>query len=386
LQNQRIAGLDGLRALAAMAVFAVHYNQIVDVDVQFGEFDFYLLFANGELGVALFFVLSGLLLSLPYWRAILFKQAWPKLSTFVKHRLARILPAYYIALTLIIVLTNYWVFPAAWPDILLHYSFLFNYTEFSFFSINPSFWTLAVEMQFYLVLPVFFVALRHQSFGRAIGFFVILALGCYALHYMVVLAVDKAIPWPGSTILLWIKVNGAVVTQSLLAHLPHFIIGIITGGILLKKMADDTFKQVNRSGKVKSVFDVIFVLCLSTVVLLMGTGLGEWIQIPMGRYGLPVLPLVLAVLVYVTPFTYYAKWVLDSLVVRHLGKVSYGIYIYHFPILTFVDYKMSIYGWDARDDWAYLLIISSLLILLVANVSYYLVERPILRYAHKQQS
>jgi peptidoglycan/LPS O-acetylase OafA/YrhL len=385
VQEQRIAGLDGLRAFAAIAVFAVHYNQIVDIDVQLGTFDFYLLFVNGELGVALFFILSGLLLSLPYWRVILFQHPWPKLTTFVKHRLARILPAYYLALTLLIVLTNYWTFPSAWPDILLHYSFLFNYTEFSFFSINPSFWTLAVEMQFYLVLPVFFVALRRVSYDRALLLFVLLALGCYALHYMLVLSMDKTIHWPGSSILLWIRVNGAVVTQSLLAHLPHFIIGIITGGIILKTRAYNTFTQDSSSAKVRVVFDATFVLCLSTLVLLMGTSLGEFIQIPLGRYGLPVVPIILAILAYVTPFTHYVIRVLDSLVVRHLGKVSYGIYIYHFPILTFVDYKMSTYGWDARDDWAYLLITSGLLILVVANLSYYLVERPILRYAHKQR-
>ena len=44
----RLAGLDGLRGLAALAVFGVHYHQIVDIDAKIGPFELYRFFVNGE--------------------------------------------------------------------------------------------------------------------------------------------------------------------------------------------------------------------------------------------------------------------------------------------------------------------------------------------------
>jgi peptidoglycan/LPS O-acetylase OafA/YrhL len=377
VNESKLRGLDGLRALAALAVFFVHYNQIVDVDVQLGAFDVYLFLANGEVGVALFFILSGTLLSLPYWRAILLQQEWPKLKTYFKHRFARIIPAYYLALTILIVLSNYWRLPASWQDIALHYSFLFNYAEFSFFSINSSFWTLAVEMQFYLLLPCFFALFRPLSYHKTLLLFGLLAMCFYGLHYFVISSVDNTIMWPGG-VLIWVRLHGAVLSQSLLAHLPHFIIGIITGGLLLKGLSQGALKTTCG----KRAFDGIFILSMGGVILMMGTPLGYWFEVPMGRYGLPVLPLLLALIVFVTPFTSYCIKVLDVWLVRHLGKISYGIYIWHLPILTWVDHEMALQGMDAIEHGAYLLLFSGLLTLLVANLSYYLVERRIMRLVH----
>ena len=220
----RLRGLDGLRGLAALAVFGVHYNQIVDVDVQIGPFDLYLLLVNGEYGVALFFILSGLLLSQPFWKSLLYGANWPDTRAYVKRRLARILPAYYLALTVLIILTGYWRYSEAWMDILLHYSFLFNYAEFSIFSINPPFWTLAVEVQFYCLLPLLFLLLRRLSRRNIVGIILLLSVVAYGLNFWLVSSIDKIILWPGSSTLTWIRPYGAVVTHSLLAHLPIFLL------------------------------------------------------------------------------------------------------------------------------------------------------------------
>lgn len=378
MKEAKIRGLDGLRALAAFAVFFVHYNQIVGVDLQLGVFDLYRFIANGEVGVALFFILSGFLLSLPYWRAILLQQEWPQLRTYFKHRIARILPAYYLALTILIVLSNYWRSPAAWQDIALHYSFLFNYVEFSFFSINPSFWTLAVEMQFYLLLPCFFILLRSLSYHKVLLMFGLLAVCFYGLHYLVVTSVDSTIMWPGG-VLVWVRLHGAVLSHSVLAHLPHFIIGIITGGLLLKGLT--LGKLQTQYGR--RTFDGIFVLSMSLIMMIMGTSLEYWIEVPMGRYDLPVLPLLLALVIFVIPFTRFSVRVFDARIMRHLGKISYGIYIWHFPILTWVDHEMAMRGIDAAEHWAYLLAFSWALTLLAANLSYYLLERRIMRLVYK---
>ena len=378
---RRLPGLDGLRGLAALAVFGVHYNQIVEVDLQLGPFDFYLFLVNGEYGVALFFILSGLLLSQPFWKSILHGADWPKTGTYVVRRLARILPAYYLALTVLILLAGYWRYPQAWADILLHYSFLFNYAEFSIFSINAPFWTLAVEVQFYLLLPFLFLLVRRLPPGIIAIILILLSVAAYGLNYWLISSVDKVILWPGSPALTWVRPYGAVVTHSLLAHLPHFFIGAIAGAILLQiKTVQPRYIE---AGNYR--FDIVFWLALMLVFVLLATELGDRIQVPYGRYGLPLVPLLLAAMILATPFTIAARTMLDSSPVRVLGTLSYGVYIFHLPVLRFVDRAMAERAMDAQEHWGYLAIISLALTLLAATLSWFLVERPALRWAHRHR-
>lgn len=375
----KLRGLDGLRGLAALAVFGVHYNQIVDIDVQTGPFDFYLLLVNGEYGVALFFILSGLLLSQPFWKSVLYQADWPDIKIYVIHRLARILPAYYLALTTLIIVTGYWRYPEAWTDILLHYSFLFNYTEFSIFSINAPFWTLAVEVQFYCLLPLVFLMLRRFSPQNVFGILLLLCFATYGLHYWLASSVDKAIAWPGSSALTWIRPYGAVITHSILAHLPHFIIGVMCGGLLLHLKT--TQPHAIDAGDRR--YEFIFWVSLGLVLLLLATELGETVQIPFGRYGLPLVPLLLGAMILSAPLTRIAASILSSGPIRILGILSYGIYIYHLPVLQLVDRKMSEFSMDAAEHWIILGTSSVTLTLLAATISYFLVERPALRLVRK---
>ena len=377
--RSRLAGLDGLRGLAALAVFGVHYNQIVDVDVQLGPFDLYRLLVNGEYGVALFFILSGLLLSQPFWKSVLHGASWPDTRTYVIRRLARILPAYYLALTVLILLSGYWRYGQAWTDILLHYSFLFNYAEFSIFSINAPFWTLAVEVQFYVLLPLLFLLLRRYSPRNIVIVLILLSLAAYGLNYWLISSVDKVILWPGSSTLTWIRPYGAVVTHSLLAHLPHFFIGVICGALLLHLKTAQT-KSVD-TGDWR--FEAVFWVSCGLVFVLLATELGDLVQIPYGRYGLPLVPLLLGAMILSTPFTSAARRLLDNGPVRVLGTLSYGVYIFHLPVLRLVDRTMAEWALDAREHFVYLGFISLVLTLLAATISYALVERPALRLTHR---
>ncbi len=377
---EHIGGLDGLRGLAALAVFAVHFNQIVEFDAQIGRFDLYRLLANGEYGVALFFVLSGLLLGMPFWRAIVSRAKWPSIKVYTLRRLARILPAYYLALTALVLLTGLWRHPQAWVDIALHYSFLFNYAEFSIFSINPPFWTLAVEIQFYLLLPVIFVLLRGVAPRWILAGLVLLAVAAYGIHYWLVGAVTRTVPWPGSPWLTWIRPYGAVVTRSLLAHLPHFLIGVMAGWGLIHLQQWEAATAAKRT----LWSEAVFWLCLLVILVLLGTEAGDAVSIPHGRYGLPLVPLLLAALALTAPFTRIAGGLLDSRIIRGLGILSYGIYIYHLPCLNLVDQTMARMGFDARTHWLALGAAALMLTLAVAAASYRLLERPVLNAVHRK--
>jgi len=121
------------------------------------------LVLSGGSGVTLFFVLSGFLLFLPYARALLFVEAWPSTRQFYARRALRIIPAYYITLLLLL------IFPVlqpqilrnmSLPDIVIFLTFLMDSVQETVQKINGPFWTLAVEWQFYMLLPLMVLGMR----------------------------------------------------------------------------------------------------------------------------------------------------------------------------------------------------------------------------------
>lgn len=365
----------GLRGLAALAVFAVHYQQIVNFDFELGPLDSFRIFANGEYGVALFFVLSGCLLSLPYWRALGAGTAWPQWRPFAARRLVRIVPAYYFALTLLIVLDGLWRVPGGWTDILLHYGFLFNFTEFTLFSINPPFWTLAVEVQFYLLLPGLFWLVARRSVRHGLLFFMGLSLVCYGLHLWLLHAVDQVIGWPGNPALTWIRPYGGVVQHSLLAQLPVFLCGVIGAGVWVSKSQQDrpTFAASRRA-------EWLFWVSVLALAVLLGSQLGDWVQLANARYSWPLIPALFAIVVLSAPHAKYACRWLELAPLRGLGLVSYGFYVFHLPCLRWVDQAMQGLGWDASEHWVMLGLGSVILTLSLAIASYFIIEQPLRRW------
>lgn len=370
-----IAGLDGLRALAALAVFGVHFNQTVRFDIDLGPFQLERLLANGEHGVALFFSLSGFLLSLPFWRALHTDRPLPSFRRYAWRRIARIVPAYYGALTLLILLSGMWRFPAAYSDIALHYSFLFNFAEFSIFSINAPFWTLAVEMQFYALLPLLFLLLARTPSAWRLWALLTIGIASYVIHYWLISGLTRTIEWPFASWLIWVRPYGAAVQHSLFGHLPHFLLGVMASGWLLAR-PDPTGKPLGN--------DVLFGCCALLVLVMLATPLGDTMQIPYGRYGLPLLPILLTMLIISAPRSRYARRWLEGPTLRSLGIISYGIYIYHLPCLTLVDRTMARYQWDAAERWLVFGVAGLGLSLVAATTSYWLLERPVLRWVRRR--
>src|SRR6185503_8856318 len=111
------------------------------------------LLTRADIGVGIFFVLSGLLLSLPFWRSIVNGHAWPAYGPFIWRRICRIVPAYYVILTVVYLLRDqtYTLYGAV--DFVLHATFLQNFADYSYLSVLGPLWTIGLEFQFYLLLP-----------------------------------------------------------------------------------------------------------------------------------------------------------------------------------------------------------------------------------------
>lgn len=157
-----IAPLDGVRAIACLAVVMFHISFKAHAwDMGWLGHNAIAILLAGDSGVTLFFVLSGFLLFLPYAKSLLFDASWPQMRQFYLRRALRILPGYYCSLFLMIFL---WYPQYLRVDhlkqLVLFLTLFMDSSQTTYQQINGPFWTLAVEWQFYLVLPLLALAMR----------------------------------------------------------------------------------------------------------------------------------------------------------------------------------------------------------------------------------
>jgi peptidoglycan/LPS O-acetylase OafA/YrhL len=163
-RRDRLAGLDGLRALAAIAVLSYHV-------AEWSAYGFAGRLASlmWELkgGVAVFFVISGTVLYLPYARAIRDQAPLPEWRTYARRRVVRIIPAYWLALTAFAV--GPFSAGVLGPGLWRYYGLSQIYSSDALLSGLGGAWSLCVEVSFYALLPVFALAagrLAHRAEPR----------------------------------------------------------------------------------------------------------------------------------------------------------------------------------------------------------------------------
>ena len=158
-ESSRSATVDACRGFAALLVYFGHTGTALSLPP---------LVLHGESGVHLFFVLSGYLLYGPFAKALLESTALPSIGRFYARRFLRIWPPFAVALVVSSVarylLRNQ---PPSVGLVLEHALFVTNYDFRAgvpvFYRINAVFWTLAVEAQFYLLLPILAFRARALS-------------------------------------------------------------------------------------------------------------------------------------------------------------------------------------------------------------------------------
>ena len=88
----RLGGLDGLRGIACLLVFFYHLrwharrSDTEPLELWIGNWNLEPFLTRADIGVGIFFVLSGLLLSLPFWRSIVLGEAWPAYGPYLWRR------------------------------------------------------------------------------------------------------------------------------------------------------------------------------------------------------------------------------------------------------------------------------------------------------------
>jgi peptidoglycan/LPS O-acetylase OafA/YrhL len=177
-RRPRLYVLDGLRLFAALMVVAWHFGAGAPWDVWNAErrelFGFgYSVSIYGWLGVQLFFLISGFVICMSSW------DRGP--GHFAISRVVRLYPAYWLCVVLTFVVLVFYPHPSLAP--LRGSEMLGNLTMFQHLlklpNVDPSYWTLAVELQFYLLFM--FVVAKSVSYQRVVVFCVVWNLASIAV-------------------------------------------------------------------------------------------------------------------------------------------------------------------------------------------------------------
>jgi peptidoglycan/LPS O-acetylase OafA/YrhL len=331
-----------------------------------------------EVGVSIFFLISGFLLYRPFARAHIEDRTAPTLSHYTSSRLLRIFPAYWIALALIALwISLEGVFD--WPGLFVYFGLLQNYSTETLGGGLLQAWSLVVEMSFYIFLPLFAIGIsrlpgrdeRARWRNQWIGIGTLFAIG-----------------------ILW---NIGVLTQvgiedeasgPLLASLPGYfdqfalgmglaLVGILAGEGRLK------IPGVLASGGIWVV--ALAAAAGAFVVASRGIGLeGGYEEITSLQWFVKHVLFSLVALALLAPVAMGLGGagpigrLFELRALRWVGLVSYGIFLWHLAILTKLrDWDLGLSS-GSPTAWVQWVLVALALTLVVAAVSWYAIERPAL--------
>ncbi len=373
-----IRGLDGLRAMAATMVFVFHvWGQIgsPDISVSFFGLSFRLEPAIhfGAQGVTLFFVISGFLLSQPFWLELIGRGPTVRIRHYLVRRFLRIYPAYLVAVLLFAL-----VYDVAHPlssriiMVATHLLLVHNFSEVTVFNLSAPLWSVATEFQLYLLLPVVFWLFCFLK-GKGVRDW-LSAPGIY-----VVAGITGALMWPALTTLVekaqldprLVVAGGQVLPSLPIFGFTHFAAGIMMAFMYLKLRGYLPFRRAIHARAVE-ILAFLSLLAVMLVALFSPTiGVA-----PSGWPGLPLLFASLVIWVSLGGAKGGLTWFLELAPVRWVGLISYSFYLYHDFVLWNVYHRLPLTGLGA---WVNSNLVKGLvayaLTLVVAGISYAFVER-----------
>ncbi len=317
-----------------------------------------------RLGMPLFFVLSGFLIFRPFAAALIDGRDRPDIRKYATRRVARIVPAYWVAILIPAALLAWLDHGQARPveQLPIYLLFAQNYVDATSQGLNPPTWTIVVEVSFYAAVPIVAVLLGWAmarvsgSATRRVTLTVVcicfLLLGAYVLG-------QCAINGP----------NHSPLKDSLLGRLNSFAAGMLAAVLVYGRTIRPRTAYALVAGGTALLLSEAVVRGYSLLDptlrdVIVDTPASVGVAMIIGGFALARIP---GEVVFARgPLQWY-------------GKLSYGLYLWHFPV---------IYVLRSLDWWPSSLLGACLAVLvpatLLAMLSWSLLEKPAMEWARRR--
>jgi len=302
-QHTYLPFVDGLRWIAIMWVILYHLNgQLMKKTQLLFHEDPHQSLASwistpGNYGVQLFFVISGFILSLPFAKAIRGQTPPVALKAYYLRRLTRIEPPYIISLI------GLWIAlgidkgfdyaQSLWPELLYGLFYLSSLITGELNPINCVIWSLEIEVQFYLVAPLFMYSFCLNPILRK-------------MLWIAVMVLIGLCDYP-----LWLE-------RTLIAHLPYFLIGFL--------LTDLYLSQPKAQSTAASSWIALLLAGSCMIFLIIISHYHWWVDI--------LRPWIYFIFIIAA---FHARWLkscLESLPITAIGGMCYSLYLLHFPLIA----------------------------------------------------
>lgn len=368
--HRRFPLFDGLRAVAVLSVVVFHVTLLSGaLSTSIGGH----LLAHLNIGVTIFFLISGFLLYRPFIAHRVGGAAPPQLLEYAKRRVLRIYPAYWVILTVLLIVPGVGGFG--------HSSLWAEYGLVQTLPVHSGAgcvgdcglaqtWSLVAEVTFYAVLPLYVLLAARVGRGRSVlgwmraELLLLTALSAISIALRFLL-IDQGSPWVDGT---------------LIGYVFWFALGM---GLAVASVGLEERERQPRILSVVVSRPLIPWLAALTAYVLMSLWLPVLLATEAQRFiALLALGAISALVLLPAVFGDDAggvpRRVLAHPVLAWLGVVSYGIFLWHFVFAQ----QLGRGGYDG--GFVVVLLGTLALSTACAAASYYLVERPILRFKHRR--
>ncbi|WP_240233058.1 acyltransferase family protein [Devosia lacusdianchii] len=390
--ESRLDGADFVRASACFVVLFHHLAQRIDARSELGGNVFAQVFNTvGGFGVGMFFVLSGFLLARPFWQALDDGRPLPSLRIYALRRAARIVPGFWLALTVTFVLSvtvfgfalDGWLCLRYAAGLLLvsdwHWTTLFPV------EINGPLWSIGFEVSSYALLPLAFWALFAVAAGRLRGLPARLlwlavigaALLAHWLFYNTVEVDPSRRGWQyglqggAKTWMPWFNPFG---------FFAMFATGSLAAGaqVMLARFRSVWFDLIALAA----------IVAAGAIVwndgLLGGGEFYGWLRVP---YEFPLFQILIGLALAAGPSSRVLGRILDNPLTRYLASISFGIYVWHYVVLELVRvfWVPEIEHGTMRDATKFLVTgtVITGITMVIATLSYRWLEAPVMAWARR---
>jgi peptidoglycan/LPS O-acetylase OafA/YrhL len=367
-----VAVMDGLRGVAILWVVWYHFFGLSFLSPAFDigtmRVDFTFIPQSGYLGVELFFFLSGFVLFFPYARSLFFGSHQQTMGQYVYRRAVKIVPSYYLSLLLIVGLGPWLFFPAndEVHQVFTHLLFVNNFESSGTVAINAVYWSLPIEVQFYVVFPLLVLIFVRYPWmttttmsAIAIGYRFWSTACCTTTH--------------------------AFARYQVPAFLDLFALGMLCAYVFVQIRA----KSPTWSHR-SDWATVIALVCLSLIVVLLRNLFVPYSPLVGPPANHPEYLFYLAVLIFGFALStlFAAKpWrrFMRNRVLLYFAVISYNLYLYHLALASSLVARLRFPPFQgphppADPHWQVLFnIVAFITVVGVSSLITFVVERPLLR-------